>query len=276
MNLEKNNAGSGCEWLPVSACTLEKVMSLRTRGLILSSALVLGASCGGQSKPSNSTPESIATESSTAGTPSVSNDGSGAQSPGSPREEASSGPAATSNADPDLGASAATTPASPSAAPLNDQQIAKITDGVNSAEIAQAQLAQKKSKNREVLQFAAMMIQHHGQAKKDQALLKIVPQDSPLAQQLETASETTLASLKEKTGADFDRVYFDAQVEGHQKALDTLKRDLEPAAQDPALRSYLQKLEPRVVAHLSQAQSAQQSLQSSNGSSGSSTTASAP
>jgi len=59
-----------------------------------------------------------------------------------------------------MGAGASST----NTAPLNDQQIAKITDSVNSAEIEQAKLAQQKSKNQQVRQFASMMIQHHGQA----------------------------------------------------------------------------------------------------------------
>jgi putative membrane protein len=255
-------------------------MSFRTHGLLLSSALALGiAACGGPSKPANGTSEPSAASTSSA-EPSASNEvatsGPVAQAPGSLREEVSSEPSSTSNADPDLREHNAAAPADgPSAAPLNDQQIAKITDGVNSAEIEQAQLAQKKSKNREVRQFAAMMIQHHGQAKKDQAVLKLAPEDSPLAEQLATDSKATLDELKEKTGSDFDRAYLDAQVEGHQKVLDALKRDLEPAAQDPALRAYLQKLEPRVAAHLTQAQSVQQALQSRNDASPRSPTASA-
>jgi len=58
--------------------------------------------------------------------------------------------------------------------------------------------------------------------------------------------------------------------------LQALQRELEPAAQNPDLRAYLQKLEPRVADHLAQAQSTQQSLQSSNENSRSSTTASTP
>jgi len=167
-----------------------------------------------------------------------------------------------------------TTSSRSSAAALTDQQIAKITDSVNSAEIEQAKLAQQKSKNQQVQKFASMMIAHHGEAKKDQAALNLTPEDSPLAQQLAADSKSTLETLKSKQGSDFDRAYFEAQVEGHQKVLDALKQDLEPSAQNPDLKAYLQKLEPRVAEHLSQAQAAQQSLQSSNGASRNGQTAS--
>jgi len=250
-------------------------MSFRTHGLLLSSALALGAiSCGGSSKPSNntppnSTPESLAASSATSDAPSASNEvatNGPAASPSSMSTTPTGGEPSTGSgtaADTartgqgELAATGASSAAnadargtdvmasSPNAAALDDPQIAKITDAVNSAEIEQAKLAQQKSKNEKVRQFAAMMIQHHGQAKKDQAALKLTPADSPMAQQLTAEAETTLASLKAKTGADFDRAYLEAQVEAHQKVLQALQRDLEPSAQSPALQSYLKKLATR-------------------------------
>jgi len=263
-------------------------MSFRTQGLLLSSALALGAmACGGQSQPANSTPDSVTSQTSSADEPSTASGVSGQASPqagsaqddstsnsmqgGSDRTQSATGSSDSTSSD-TMGAGASST----NTAPLNDQQIAKITDSVNSAEIEQAKLAQQKSKNQQVRQFASMMIQHHGQAKKDQAALKLTPEDSPLAQQLAGESQSTLETLKAKQGADFDRAYIDAQIQGHQKVLQALQRELEPAAQNPDLRAYLQKLEPRVADHLAQAQSTQQSLQSSNENSRSSTTASTP
>jgi putative membrane protein len=159
-------------------------------------------------------------------------------------------------------------------AKLTDPQIAAITDQVNSAEIEQAQMAEQKSSNEQVRRFAAMMIEHHGEAETQQAALKLDPAESPLSRQLAQQSRATLETLKAKQGADFDRAYLQAQVEGHQMALDAIENDLQPCVQSPELRRYLEKLTPQVQQHLEQARSAQQSLASGGDTTPSSTTSS--
>ena len=200
-----------------------------------SGALVFGAwGCGGSTPPSSS-PETLAATTSQEG-----------------NSETGMGASAGTNPDATLGARTA---------PLTDAQIAAITDSVNSAEIEQAEIAQNKSTNDQVRSFAAMMIAHHGQAKSQQTALKLDAAQSPLSQQLAQESRATLETLKAKNGSDFDRAYMQAQVEGHQKALDTIKNDLQPSARDPELRSYLESLTPQVAEHLEQAKAAQESLQ---------------
>jgi putative membrane protein len=145
------------------------------------------------------------------------------------------------------------TPPAELAAPLSDGQIAAITDGLNSGEIEQAKVAKSKSKNKDVLAFANMMIEHHGQAKKQQAALKETPETSPLSTQLQGEAQQTLTKLQQANGADFDRAYLEAQVDGHQKALDTLKSKLLPSAKTPELTKYLRELQPKIEQHLARA-----------------------
>jgi putative membrane protein len=154
---------------------------------------------------------------------------------------------------------AAPEPSSASATPdgsLSDAQIATITDKVNTAEIEQARIAQTKSSDEQVRQFAQMMIEHHGQAKAQQAGLGLGTADSPLSQELDREAQSTLETLQAKSGAEFDRAYLQAQVDAHQKALDTIRQQLIPNAQAPELRSYLENLAPQVEQHLTQARSA--------------------
>ena len=160
---------------------------------------------------------------------------------------------------------ASTSTATTSTATLDDAQIAEITDSVNSAEIEQATLARERTQNPEVRRFASMMIEHHGEAQKKQASLKLQTADSPLSRQLREESKTTLQSLAAKHGADFDRAYLDAQVAGHQKVLETIGRVLAPQARKPELRTYLTELEPTVAQHLQQARSARESVQGGSG-----------
>lgn len=234
-------------------------MSLR-KCILVTAALALGvAHCGGSSKQSNMP------EGSSAGS---NEGGEGTPSPGTgpgdslgastdTEHAAGSEPAGSQpfEQQPPAGSSAGSV-----AAALSDPQIATITHGVNTAEIEQARLAQAKSKNQQVLRFAEMMIEHHGQAKTQQEALGLGTEASPLSRQLDRDAKTTLETLQAKTGDDFDRAYLQAQVDGHQQALDAI-RELQPNAQNAELRSYLAKLSPQVEQHLEQARAAQQALQ---------------
>ena len=251
-------------------------MLSRTKSLLSVGALLLGAAaCRSGSTPSSNTAAST--------NPS-------ATAPSTPESQAAASATNTPTTDPGLAGTTAVPPTDPSrrdtpadpalagtqaaaaesdpaaaaatSTPLSDAQIAAITDGVNSAEIEQAKLAKATTKNPEVRRFATMMIEHHGEAKKKQASLKLETADSPLSQQMSEEASTTLATLKSKKGAEFDRAYLEAQVEGHQKVLDALDHDLRPQAQNPELQNYLAELEPKVSQHLQSAHSAQQALES--------------
>jgi putative membrane protein len=157
-----------------------------------------------------------------------------------------------------------TTASSELAGPLTDGQIAAITDGLNGGEIEQAKVARAKSKNKDVLSFASMMIEHHGQAQKQQAALKETAEPSPVATQLKDDAQKTLTQLNQADGTDFDRAYLDAQIEGHQKALDTLKTQLLPSAKAPELTRYLRALQPKIEQHLTRARALREKLASSS------------
>jgi putative membrane protein len=253
--------------------------------LISVNALALAAAgCGGSTPPSNTPAESTDTVSSQSGpveaAPSgatssagdtaasgtgtitgerADNTASGSVSPQASNDSQTGGAALQPGTADDSSSTGATT----ASTNLNDQQIAAITEGVNTSEIEQANLARSKSKNESVRSFASMMIEHHGQAKKQQSRMKVSEQPSPLAEQLESESRTTLEDLKQKSGPEFDRAYVQAQIDAHQKVLDTLERDLIPNAQDPELKSYLENLKPKVEQHLTQALSVQKRLDSS-------------
>jgi len=212
-------------------------MAMLSRSILLTGALALcAAHCGGSSTPPSNTPEASA-------------ENTGGPDPtGSQQFTQGDGTTTGSNSD---------------AASLSDAQIAAIADKINTSEIEQARIAQSKSNNEQVRHFAEMMIEHHGQAKSQQQALGLGSAESQMSMQLEQESKATLETLQAKTGPDFDRAYMQGQVEGHQKALDTIKQ-LRTSAQSPELRSYLDKLTPQVEQHLEQARSAQQALQASS------------
>jgi putative membrane protein len=160
------------------------------------------------------------------------------------------------------------TPPAPKPEDLNDAQIAAITDAANTAEIAQAKIAQVKSKDASVKAFAAMMIVHHGEAKQKQAKLKLKTEESGVSTALGADSAATLDVLKNATGKNFDEAYVRSQISGHQKVLDTINEKLVPNAKDANLKAYLEEIKPKVEEHLKQAKQLQQSLDSKTPSSG--------
>jgi putative membrane protein len=164
------------------------------------------------------------------------------------------------------GASDAQGGSSPSAGAKNlgDPQIAAITDAANSAEIEQGRLAQSKATDPRVRSFAAMMVEHHGEARRDQQALSVSKQESADSERMSKDADSALSSLQQKSGADFDRAYIQLQCDEHRKVLNDIDQKLLPAAKDPALRAYLEKLKPKVQEHLAQAERLQKDLGSSS------------
>ena len=236
-------------------------MLLTNKHLLISSVFALGAlHCGGGSTPPSNTPDAPASESATSGEATAPEGTSGTR------------PAAAINAA-DLSDSAPENSGAHSSMNLTDQQIAKITEGVHSAEIEQARLAQQKTNNAQVREFAAMMIEQHTEARQQQSALGLATEKSPLSEKLTRQSQATLNALESKQGADFDQAYIQGQIMAHQQVLETIRAELRPNAQNPQLQVYLQQLEPKVAEHLEHARHAKQSLQSSTANGRSSGTA---
>ena len=154
--------------------------------------------------------------------------------------------------------------AAPARQPMTDEQIAAITDAANSAEIDQAKLAQKNAKNARVKKFAAMMITDHTQAKQKQkqllGKLTVTPSSNPMSTKLDTESQQKLEELKALKGAEFDTAYIDAQVDAHQRVLDSLDNELIPDAKNAEFKALLGEIRPKVAAHLAEAKEIQQAL----------------
>lgn len=148
--------------------------------------------------------------------------------------------------------------------PLDDAQIAAITDDANGAEIDQGKLAQTKAKDARVRAFAKMMVENHTQARRDQEKLHVSKADSPDSERAVRDAATALESLRRKSGSDFDKAYLQLPVDEHRKVLDTLDKELLPAAHDKQLKNYLEKIKPNVEGHLTRAAALEHDLDSDN------------
>ena len=139
---------------------------------------------------------------------------------------------------------------------LTDPEIASVAVTANQVDLNAAKLAKEKSKNADVLKFAAMM------AKDDQCValvtkLKVTPKDNMLSKKLMTDATATESMLREKTGRKFDMAYMDNEVVYHKAVINTVQNTLIPQAQNEELKGLLEKVLPILKEHLKHAQMVQ-------------------
>lgn len=160
-----------------------------------------------------------------------------------------------------------TTPTwSQNAKKLSDAEIASVAVVANQIDIDAAKLAQQKSKDASVRDFASTMISDHTSViDKASALVKklgVTPQDNPVSQQLRSGAQKTMQSLKAKTGAAFNKAYVDNEVTYHQAVITTVESKLIPEATNTELKDLLQSVLPVLRTHLEHAQMVQKSVAS--------------
>jgi putative membrane protein len=149
---------------------------------------------------------------------------------------------------------------------LTDDQIAMITEAVNSGEVAQAKLAQKKAQDPRVKKFASHMVTQHNKLKKQgESLAKkaqLTPMESTTSMDLSQKSTETLASLENADKTNFDKEYIDAQVQQHESVVLLLDSKLIPNASNSDLKARLEETRKMVEDHLNEAKEIQSSLAS--------------
>ena len=146
----------------------------------------------------------------------------------------------------------------------SDPQIAQIVVTANQVDIDAGTLAKSTSKNKDVTEFAQLMITDHGGVNKAATdlvqRLHVTPEGSATSASLQKGGDENLAALKKLHGSAFDRAYVDHEVAYHQSVLDALDTTLIPSAQNPELKALLVKVRPAFVAHLEHAKHIQSSL----------------
>jgi len=149
---------------------------------------------------------------------------------------------------------------------LSDAEIASVAVVANQIDIDAAKLAQQKSKDAGIRDFASTMISDHTSViDKATALVKklgVTPQDNAVSQQLRAGAKKTMQSLKTKTGAAFNKAYVDNEVAYHQAVISTVESKLIPEASNAELKDLLQSVLPVLRTHLEHAQMVQKNVAS--------------
>jgi putative membrane protein len=147
---------------------------------------------------------------------------------------------------------------------LNDSQIEGILMAANTAEINAARVAENRSANATIKNYASKMITHHEGVNKDVAALSkklnISPEQSEIPKTLKADADKEASNLTAATGTTFDKLYIDGQVSDHEKVLQTIDETLIPNAKGADLTQLLKNVRPTVSEHLVQAKTIQASL----------------
>ena len=147
---------------------------------------------------------------------------------------------------------------------LTDPEIASVAVTANQVDIDYAKIAEKKSKNTEILNFAKTMAKDH-QSIIDQAValvtkLGVTPKDNATSKSLKTGETTTSKLLNSKSGHAFDKAYIDNEVAYHTSVIGAVQNVLIPNATNKELKNLLLSAVPLFKAHLEHAKMVQKNF----------------
>ncbi len=151
-----------------------------------------------------------------------------------------------------------------SAAPT-DPEIAAIVVTANQVDIDAGKLAKSRSKNKDVDEFAQLMITDHTGVNKSATelvtRLHVTPEPNPTSESLRKGGDENLAALEKLHGHAFDKAYVDHEVAYHEAVLQAVDKTLIPNAKNAELKALLVKVRPAFVAHLEHAKKLQAELE---------------
>ena len=125
-------------------------------------------------------------------------------------------------------------------------------------EVQAAKIAQTRSKNAAVKDFARMMAAEHTAMMNEMAPLVKAAGKAPAAE-LDQRRKGFLDNLNQATDANFDKTYIDQQVAAHEEAL-TLVKGYADAGDDAGLKAGAAKTVAKVQMHLDKVKSIQASM----------------
>ncbi|MDR7370402.1 DUF4142 domain-containing protein [Flavobacterium aquidurense] len=122
---------------------------------------------------------------------------------------------------------------------------------INLAEIEIGKLAQTKSTNPEVKKFGKMLVDEHTKAASEVSALAKA-KNFTLPTSLTEDGQEEYNKLNEKSGLDFDKKFADLMIDGHEKAIDKLKKAADDA-KDEDVRLWASNNIAGLTAHLEHA-----------------------
>lgn len=139
----------------------------------------------------------------------------------------------------------------------DDPTIVAIFDAANTADMETGALAAEKGQTESVREFGKMLARDHQTVRQQgrdlAARLKVTP-TPPSDRSAAEAHAKAMASLRGKSGLEFDRAFLEHEVAFHSAVIDAVKSTLLPAIDNAELRALVVKVAPAFEAHRQAAQ----------------------
>ena len=131
-------------------------------------------------------------------------------------------------------------------------------------EINSSQVALQKSQNKDVRNFASMLIRHH--LMTTAATMKAAQKAklTPPAPMLDPGATASINELQTASAADFDRLYIGQQIPAHQAALD-LHQTYAASGDQAPLRASARSAVPIIKQHIAAATKLQKKMSGTSG-----------
>jgi putative membrane protein len=223
----------------------------RMGGVLLASAAMAMAACGGNKDNTAAAGDSAAAASAGTGgagtgTAAGSTAPAGAGGPATPGDSAKGAVAQNGNT-----------------SMLTDPDIVSLTQASDEGEIATSKIAVQKATSADVKRYAQQMLDHHSKMIQSRnALLKTNNMQAAAGAKDSAAKvrDQMVSMLNQAPkGVAFDTAYVNGQVLSHTNTLQMV-RNAEPVAKDPGLKGMLQKAAPAIEKHLEEAKALQSKL----------------
>ena len=148
--------------------------------------------------------------------------------------------------------------------PVTDPQIAAIVVAANTVDIKAGELAQSKTTNPKIKQFADTMVRDHTAVNKAAVelvtKLGVTPEENETSRSLTSSGEQTRERIGGLSGKEFDTAYIDNEVTYHATVIKALDDTLIPNAKNAELKALLIKVRPSFVTHLQHAEQLKASM----------------
>lgn len=147
---------------------------------------------------------------------------------------------------------------------LTDPEVASVAVVANNIDISYAEIALKRSKNKEVREFANRMVTDHNaiiqQAVNLVTRLSVTPKDNAVSKSLLETNKKVKKELKKVNKKEFDKLYIDNEIAYHKAVIAAVKGLLIPESDNKELKELLKTALPAFEAHLGHAEMIQKKL----------------
>jgi putative membrane protein len=148
--------------------------------------------------------------------------------------------------------------------PLSDAEVLGVLLAANSGEVLVADFAIRKLSAADVQAFATMMKSHHqsgvGKTRALGTKIHVEGSDSDLTTYLKADAENAIKEMRERDGAQLERIYMKSQVKAHRELLAAIDNRLAPSVTNGELKSLVAETRRQIADHLTRAEDIQKKL----------------